>query len=202
MVSMYTATIVNRERADSTLLERVASGDVAAVRDVVDTYGGLVWSLALRFTGSHADAEDAVQDIFVLLWRKAGMYDRSMGAEVTFVSVLARRLLIDRWRRAAARPVPTQIEVKADAPPTARAEFDEWTRIASAAFSELDEAHQTAVRLSIEHGRSHAEIADITGAPLGTVKSRIRNGLRRIRDRFDRPAPRPSTHNDPAGGTP
>ena len=169
------------------LLERIAQGDASAVRDVIDLYGDLVWSLARRFTNSDADAEEAVQDIFVTLWRKAGHYDREIGSEVTFVSVLARRLLIDRWRRAARRPRLGDMEDHAGGGDTASAaaERDELAAAAAAAFEELTEEQRVVLRLSIEFGCTHEMIAELTGYPLGTVKTRIRLGLKRIRERVE-----------------
>lgn len=170
-------------RSDMHLLERVAEGDAEAVRDVVDRYGDLVWSLARRFTRSDADAEEAVQDIFVMLWRKASKYDRHAGAEITFVSLLARRELIDRWRRASRRPELTGIEdLGSEAASEEPIEENDVARRAVRAFGALERDVQIALRLSIEHGCSHGEIADLTGTPLGTVKSRIRKGLKLIRD--------------------
>lgn len=168
---------------DPQLLERVAVGDPLAVRAVIERYGDLVWSLARRFTDTEADAEEAVQDIFMTLWRKSDRFDPSAGAEVTFVSVLARRLLIDRWRRESKRPKPAEIEGK-PVPDlaSARLETDELAAHAREAFAELDEATQHLLRLSVEAGCSHAIIADICEMPLGTVKSRIRAGLTKIRD--------------------
>ncbi len=167
------------------LLERIASGDTEAVREVIDTYGDLVWSLARRFTHSDADAEEAVNDIFVALWRKADQYDPAIGPEVTFVSVLARRQLIDRWRSASRRPKTADLSFAAertvydDLP-----ESEEISKRAFDAFSELEKDVQIALRLSIEFGCSHSSIAEITDSPLGTVKTRIRRGLSQIRDRI------------------
>ncbi len=167
-------------------LQRVASGDSDAVAEVIDLYGDLIWSLALRFTGSHADAEDAVQDIFLHLWRKADRFDPARGAEITFVSVLTRRILIDRYRRSAARPESAMPEALDPIDPgTPPADTSELARAAVEIFNELDEDHRIALRLAIELGRTHPEIAEITGSPLGTVKSRIRNGLRRVRDQLE-----------------
>ncbi|MEM8835940.1 MAG: RNA polymerase sigma factor [Planctomycetota bacterium] len=165
------------------LLERVADGDARAVRDVIDRYGDLVWSLARRFTNSDADAEEAAQDIFVMLWRKASKYDREAGAEITFVSLLARRELIDRWRRASRRPKLTDVEELGDpVGADAHDELDELASKAMRAFGGLEKDVQMALRLSVEHGCSHGQIADLTGAPLGTVKSRVRKGLKLIRE--------------------
>ncbi|MAY74386.1 MAG: RNA polymerase subunit sigma-24 [Phycisphaerae bacterium] len=171
---------------DRSLLERIADGDAGAVHEVVDTYGGMIWSLASRFTSTEADAEEAVQEVFLLLWRKAARYDRSKGAEATFISILTRRLLIDRWRRAAKRPRPVPAADRAiEHAAFAQAELDELADAAVDAFGELDAARQEALRLSVEMGLTHAEIAELTDTPLGTVKSRIRSGLRAIRERVE-----------------
>lgn len=167
---------------DLGLLERVAAGDAGAVREVIDRYGNLVWSLARRFTHSEVDAEEAVQDIFFQLWRKADRYDREAGAEVTFVSLLARRQLIDRWRREKKHDanVSLQHDAHAEVKPAAL-DDDELAHCALDAFSKLDSEAQHLLRLSVETGRSHSQIAELTGMPLGTVKTKIRTGLRRIR---------------------
>lgn len=170
------------------LLERIASGDSAAVRAVIEEYGDLVWSLARRFTDNDADAEDAVQDIFTMLWRKAEVYDRSQGAEITFVSLLARRVLIDRWRREGRRikSIPLLPDHDAAAPWVREAES---VRLATEAFEELDDDQKTAIRLSICFGLTHEMIAEATDTPVGTVKTRIRRGLARVRDRVGQLVP-------------
>ena len=168
---------------DNRVLVRIAAGESSAVREVIDLYGDLVWSLARRFTGSDADAEEAVQDIFVLLWRKAHHFDPTRGAEATFVSVLARRTLIDRWRRSKRRPDLSTLDASEITPAqTARLESDELSAQAFRTFAQLDPDTQMALRLSIEFGCSHTDIAEITDTPLGTIKTRIRTGLRTIRD--------------------
>lgn len=87
------------EQSSVSILERVAAQDPTSFRECVEKYGGLVWSLARRFTPNHADAEDATQEIFLDLWQKAGRWDRNKSSEVTFVTMLARRKLIDRFRK-------------------------------------------------------------------------------------------------------
>lgn len=170
------------------LLERIAAGDAEAVRAVIEEYGDLVWSLARRFTDSDADAEDAVQDIFTMLWRKADVYNRSMGAEITFVSLLARRVLIDRWRRQG-RQVKA-VSLQADHAPEAKwSREEEATRLATQAFEELDDDQKTAIRLSICFGLTHEMIAEATDTPVGTVKTRIRRGLAKVRDRLSQLVP-------------
>ena len=165
------------------LLERIASGDPAAVRAVIQEYGDLVWSLARRFTTNDADAEDAVQDIFTMLWRKAGVYDRTQGAEITFVSLLARRVLIDRWRRSGRQIKSISLDANHDAA-APWVHDDESIRLAAEAFEELEDDQKTAIRLSICFGLTHEMIAEATDTPVGTVKTRIRRGLALVRDRL------------------
>src|SRR5438132_13118196 len=80
------------------LLPRVARGDGVAVEQCVDRYGGLIWQIALRFSATRADAEDAVQEVFIDLWKSAARFDPTRASETTFVAMIARRRLIDRKR--------------------------------------------------------------------------------------------------------
>ncbi len=81
------------------VLQRVAEGDPGAVNDCIEQFGGLVWSLARKLCPDRAEAEDAVQEIFVSVWKSAERYDASMGSEATFIATIARRRLIDRARK-------------------------------------------------------------------------------------------------------
>src|SRR5262252_1163156 len=101
------------------LLARVGAGDASAVRECLQRFGGLVWSLARRFSSSPSDAEDAVQEIFVDLWRSAKKYDPRAASEATFVAMIARRRLIDRLRsrqRRKEEPLGEGAEASAEAP--------------------------------------------------------------------------------------
>ena len=84
---------------NESILARVASGDANAVRECIDEFGGLVWAIARRMARTRADAEDAVQEIFIDVWKSAGRFDPAQGSEKVFVSTIARRRLIDRLRR-------------------------------------------------------------------------------------------------------
>lgn len=175
------------EQAQADLLPRVAQGDAEAVRACLDRYGGLVWSLARRVCRGSADAEDAVQEIFVSVWRNAGRFDPDRGSEVTFVATIARRRLIDRMRRAGRRPAESTIDTGMPTPaegtdveaPVAMA--DE-VGIAQRAMAELNVEQRRVLQMSIGHGLSHERISEATGIPLGTVKTHIRRGLIRVRD--------------------
>lgn len=167
------------------LLQRVAAGDRAAVRECIDRFGGLVWSLARRGGFSEAESEDAVQEIFVELWRHAGRYDPGVASEAAFVAMVARRRLIDRRRRLSRRPdqhpMPESPEGTVEAG-YAGAQTSEEAGRAARAMEQLAPDQQRVLRLSIVHGLSHEKIATALGMPLGTVKTHARRGLTRVRE--------------------
>jgi RNA polymerase sigma factor (sigma-70 family) len=167
------------------LLPRVALGEAAAIKACIDRFGGLIWSLARRMTHNDAEAEDAVQEIFVEIWQSAHRYDVNIASETAFVAMIARRRLIDRRRKADRRPdeqaLPDGVfsNPEPDAPPS---EVVEEAGIASAALEKLSAEQQRVLRLSIFQGLSHEKISRSTGLPLGTVKTHARRGLIRIRE--------------------
>ncbi len=172
-----------------TLLQRVAAGEMAAMQETIDRYGGLVWSLARRFSPSQADAEDAVQEVFIALWEHAARFDPNVASEVTFVAMIARRRLIDRGRKLQRQKKTLnefQIQLPPDeaAPPTSEADAaqdDEVARVRTA-MTQLSADQQHVLNLSIQYGLTHEQIAEHTKMPLGTVKTHARRGLIRIRE--------------------
>lgn len=151
----------------------------------MQTYGGLVWSLALRFCRERADAEDAVQEIFADLWKSAPRFDPARASERVFISMIARRRLIDRLRRERRR---SDVESKATERET---EFHTpgdvgergWdARLAERAIDQLSVEQQRVLRMGILQGLTQSEIATATDMPLGTVKTHMRRGLIRLRE--------------------
>ncbi|MFM7035203.1 MAG: RNA polymerase sigma factor [Planctomycetia bacterium] len=171
------------------LLPRIAAGDQSAVPECLARYGGLVWTLARRRLGNAEDAEDAVQDVFIDLWRFADRFDPGISEEITFVAMIARRRLVDRLRSRARQPVTASLDesevagaaASGDVDVVRRLELSEEARIAGEQFRGLKPEEQTVLRLSIYDSLSHAAIATRTGLPLGTVKSHIRRGLDSLR---------------------
>jgi RNA polymerase sigma-70 factor (ECF subfamily) len=94
---------IDRDDADLELMRRVASDEGAAVEDLYDRFGSLVYRMAYQAMPTRADAEDAVQEIFVRLWRTAKRYDPKRAALVTWVMLISRRHLVDKLRRSQAR---------------------------------------------------------------------------------------------------
>lgn len=166
------------------VLERVARGDQRAVRECIDEFGGLVWAIARRMTRSRADAEDAVQEIFVDVWRSAGRYDPSQGSEKVFITTIARRRLIDRIRRSRMNSL-MDTEEALDSPqfaePGTSGEIRSDAERAAAVVARLRPDQQRVLRMGLLEGLTHSEIAAATGMPLGTVKTQMRRGLIQVR---------------------
>lgn len=170
-------------RPNRSSLERIALGDGAALPEFLLEYGDLLWSLARGMTRSDTEAEEAVQDLLVHLWQKAPRFDPSVGEEVTFVSVVARRRLIDRARRVSREPRARELS-NGSLPGDNGGGPGEEAAQARRIFDSLPSEQRTVLRLSIVHGCSHEAIAAQTGMPLGTVKTHIRRGLAEIRERM------------------
>ncbi len=168
-----------------TILQRIADGDQNAVQDCLKTYGGLVWSLARRMLRNQDDAEDAVQEIFVDIWKNAAKFDAAQASETTFVAMIARRRLIDRIRFSQRRIAADSLdEMLAEPAGSSEKEIllSVEGREAFRALNELKPEQRQVLKLSIVHGLSHQEIADSTGMPLGTVKTHDRRGLLQARE--------------------
>lgn len=182
-LSLVTGSFAPVMSSATPLLPRIAAGDELAVRECVERYGALIWSLVRRWSPDPRDADDAVQEVFVDLWRSAARYEPTRSTEAGWVAMVTRRRLIDRLRRrqraVELEPLPDDFDLAHDEQSDdAR---DDRVERARAALRALPEAQRTMLELSLLHGRTHDEIAKATNTPLGTVKSHIRRGLQRAR---------------------
>ncbi len=170
---------------NQSVLQRIAQGDKGAVEECLSTYGGLVWSLARRMCPKTDDAEDAVQEIFIEVWKNAKRFDDAQSSETTFIAMIARRRLIDRLRYMNRRISPDYLE-DVLAEPSNRADEEMQTMVeakeAAKVMKHLRPEQRQVLLLSIIQGLSHQEISDATGMPLGTVKTHARRGLLQVRE--------------------
>jgi RNA polymerase sigma-70 factor (ECF subfamily) len=167
------------------ILQRIAAKDKTAAQECLNTYGGLVWSLARRMCPNLDDAEDAVQEIFIDIWKNAERFDETQASETTFVAMIARRRLIDRLRKSQRQPQVDSIEDMAVEPLRAQdkqMQASVEAKQAAEAMNALRPEQRRVLQLSIYQGMSHQEIAAATGMPIGTVKSHARRGLMQIRE--------------------
>jgi len=174
-----------------TILARIAAGDHSAVAECMDRYGGLVWSLARRWSDDASDAEDATQEIFLEIWKSADRYEPALGSEAVFIATIARRRMIDKLRRKERRPRTESFDddtwTREFVDPAAdQAETVAEADIARRALATLRPDQQQILLMGIVQGMTHSEIAAATGKPLGTVKTQLRRGLIRVRELIER----------------
>jgi RNA polymerase sigma-70 factor (ECF subfamily) len=173
-----------RPAADPVLV-RVARGEEFAVEEFMSSYGNLVWALAKRFTKTTEDAEDAVQEIFIEIWQNAARYDSAKSAESTFITMIARRRLIDRLRKTYRQPQTQSIDDFFEMQTfggNAQLQTKVEAKQAVKAMKQLRPEQRNLMLMTIFDGLSHGEIAQLTGMPLGTVKTNIRRGFNRMRE--------------------
>jgi RNA polymerase sigma-70 factor (ECF subfamily) len=168
----------------------MASGDGTALADLYDRHGRSVFGLATRILGDPAEAEDLTQDVFTLAWKNAARYDPARGAVAAWLLVTTRTRAIDRIRARRSRPQGgsdddgRKMANIPDGSPSVDvivATSQDAARV-RVALADLPVDQRDALDLAYFQGLSHSEIAERTGIPLGTIKTRIRSGLQRLRD--------------------
>ncbi|MEO1525007.1 MAG: sigma-70 family RNA polymerase sigma factor [Planctomycetota bacterium] len=181
----------SHQETPSSILQRIAEGEASAVDDCLTQYGGLVWSLANRYSPTKADAEDAAQEVFVEIWRNAGRFDPTRASEATFISMITRRRLIDRHRRTQSAPAALSIsEAPVELPESPNSdpvELADETAKANRCLNKLSLNQREILTLSIQQGEPQSAIASILNMPLGSVKSYARRGLIQLRECMKRP---------------
>ena len=172
--------------ADRAVLELVTNGQLDALQDLYDRYRTMAYSIALRITTDPSLAEDVVQDAFLGVWRNASRYVEGRGSVKTWVLSIVHHRAVDAVRR---RRPTTGLPEREDTPPPALTLPDLWQEVAgnldreeiAGAMARLTDVQREAIELAYWAGLTQPEIAERTGAPLGTVKSRVRLGLLALR---------------------
>jgi len=174
---------------DRGVLARVADGELDALSELYDRYRTMAYSIALRVTGDATLAEDVLQEAFLGAWRHAGRYAAAKGSVKTWLLAIVHHRAIDAVRR---RRPSSALPEREDAPPPALTIPDLWGEVSAhldaatvrAALAELPDAQREAIELAYFGGLTQQEIAARTGAPLGTVKGRMRLALVAMRRRL------------------
>lgn len=166
----------NRD-ADAQLIADLHAGQENALAALYDRYGGIVYAVALRVLGDTSAAEDVVQDIFLQLWRNPGIFDPARGSLAAWLGVLARNRAIDTHRRR--RPQTDLADAQLACPGDLEDEAVRHAVVAKAReqLAQMPPGQRQVLELAFFEGLTHTEIAERTGEPLGTVKTRIRSGL-------------------------
>ena len=179
---------------DNELITAVATGDHAALLALYDRHGRLAYGLAYRVLGDAGTAEEAVQDAFLRIWRRAETFDAARGSGRSWLLTIVHRCAIDlHRRRASAPPVVAGLDEIAERQGTS----DTWRDVAErldqervrVAVETLPSDQRRAIEMAYFDGLTHREIAERDGLPLGTVKGRLRLGLKRLHDVLEEPRP-------------
>ena len=176
---------------DSALIARVLKGDQQAFSQLYDHSNTLLYTLALRILGNHEEAAELLQDVYLEVWRKVARYDVGRGTPVAWLVTLTRSRALDRLRARTARGQQYKDQRDGDAvaqvpdlgPSPLETQADQELRLlVGQAISALPVAQQQAIELAYYEGLSHTEIATRLNQPLGTVKTRIKLGMSKLRD--------------------
>jgi RNA polymerase sigma-70 factor (ECF subfamily) len=172
--------------SDGELVRAMARGDEAALAGLYDRYRLILFGLIMRILHDRADAEDVLQEAFLQVWRRAGDFDETRGRAFTWLVTIARSRALDRLRalgsrgRLATEAARLPREEVGDA--AADALRSEEGKVVRQALSELPEDQRRALFLAYFEGLTQAEIAARLGDPLGTVKTRMRSGMMKLRE--------------------
>jgi RNA polymerase sigma-70 factor (ECF subfamily) len=183
---------------DHSLMRWIAQAEEEALGALYDRYGRLVYSMALNSVGDAELAEEIAQDVFLRVWDKAGTYQPEQGKVLTWITSITRYRAIDMLRRRSARPETVQPgwstgQENDDDPPEMAApeNVEEQVDLAQQqhrvrkALAQLPQDQQKALAMAFFLGYSHSEIALELGEPLGTVKTRIRLGMQKLKNLLD-----------------
>ncbi|MGQ9888670.1 MAG: sigma-70 family RNA polymerase sigma factor [Aggregatilineales bacterium] len=180
-------THTHDQQTDIDLMRRVRSGDQQALAALYDRYGGPVYSVALFVLRNRPQAEEVTQSVFLRVWQRAEHWDPARGQLISWLLALARYTAIDTLRREQRRPAPLETPL------------DDMARLAAQPnpiddplwhdgqalrqlLSRLPPEQSQAIHLAFFNGMTHSEIAAALGLPLGTVKTRLRLGLNKLRE--------------------
>ena len=182
--------------SDEILAVRVAQGDSAALEALYDRYASMIFGIALKVIGDHGAAEDVLQETFWRVWRSVSTFQPGRGAFTSWLFRIARNLAIDAYRRRNIRPqaiIGAEVANPIlDQTPDPTADVVEQTqtilknRQVRQALASLSQVQRQVIELAYFYGMTRQEIAEATGEALGTIHTRARLGLQKLREELER----------------
>lgn len=169
---------------DASLLAELQSGNQPAMATLYDRYSRLVYSVALRVLREPTAAEDVLQEVFMQLWRNPDSFTAARGALGAWLAVVARNRSIDVLRRRRTATSVDDLPLVAPGNLADEAERNTLMQRARASIQQLPREQRKTLEMAFFDGLTHSEIAEMTGDPLGTVKTRIRTALLSVRKAF------------------
>ncbi len=188
-INIYDRRVPTMQSDDNdSILARIAAGEDGSFELLIEKYGNLVWSIGKKFLYRQSDVEDAVQEVFIAIWKSADKFDANKAKEITFVSMIARRRFIDHLRKISKHKNLESIDENNSGHQLYKESIlNESTdlQLIKNAIKNLDIDDQELLKLSIYQGYSHSEISKLLNLPLGTVKTRIRRNLIKLKEIFE-----------------
>ncbi len=171
-------------------LGRCAAGDQGAFAEVYDATSARAFGLALRVLRDHAQAQEATQEAFLQVWRQCGRFDAGRGSAISWILMIVHGTAVTQVRSSQSRSTREEVyerqsdplRVGREDPTVAAADASMDAVRVREAMRQLTDVQRTALEMAYFEGRTHTEVAEIIGIPLGTAKTRIRDGLLRLRD--------------------
>lgn len=187
---MVSSSKTDRARAQlSNLLGQVADGDRQAFQDIYNLTSAKLFGVCLRILNDRQASEDALQEAYVKIWRSAGRFDAKRASPITWLATIARNTAIDRKRSGGNRIMVSDDAIKEMASDERSAlenlESQEDTNVLNKCLDSLEARQRNVIRTAFFEGHSYNELAQKLDKPLGTVKSWVRRGLKRLKDCMD-----------------
>jgi len=175
----------NMVSPDAMLVSAIRSGDEQAMAQLYERYSGIVYSVALRILGDTGAAEDILQEVFMQLWRSPDMFEATRGSLPGWLAVVTRNRAIDSLRKRRPETEITDVIVSIEPDLAGSAQSTRALEKIRSALGGMPAPQRSALEMAFFDGLTHTEIAEKTGEPLGTIKTRIRAGLLTLRKAFN-----------------
>ncbi|MGA3104951.1 MAG: sigma-70 family RNA polymerase sigma factor [Terriglobales bacterium] len=171
----------NAAPSDVSLIMAIRSADQSAMAALYDRYSSIVYAVALRVLQDTGAAEDVLQDIFMQLWRNPGLFDANRGNMAAWLAVITRHRAIDALRRRRPENDIADVVLSVETDFAGEADRSRAMDRVRGALQTMPVPQRSALEMAYFEGLTHNEIAEKTGEPLGTIKTRIRTGLLSLR---------------------